>query len=138
MIPFILSCFFFLFVFVLVFFPLRSLSDFSLRGISQQRDEQEEIWEQSVSAACLVDQEEIIRHKHMDRQRDGFTRFEIIGVVGEDSSWLFTRHCHYLIKQLPAAAPPQADSETAVFQSASTIHEKINQHPVMTLKIKVD
>lgn len=61
----------------------RSLSDFSLGGISQQRDEQEEIWEQSVSAACLVNQEEIIiQRKHMDRRRDGVTRSKIIGLRG--------------------------------------------------------
>ena len=40
-------------------------------------------------------------------------------------SWLFTRHCHYRIKQLPAAAPLQADSETAVLHSASEIQETI-------------
>lgn len=58
----------------------------------------------------------------MQRQRGGFTRFKIKGCRGEgggDSSWLFTRHCHYLIKQLPATAPLQADGETAAHRSAS-------------------
>lgn len=43
------------------------------------------------------------------------------GLHGEViSSWLFTRHCHYLINQPPAAAPLQADSGTTVHSPASS------------------
>ena len=40
------------------------------------------------------------------------------------SSWLFTRHCHYLINQLPAAAPPQAHRGTAASAQHQARHNQ--------------
>lgn len=67
LIPFILLCYYYFY-----FLPTKVSLRFQPGGESviQQRDEQEEIWEQSVSAACLLKQEETIMTQKLVGRRE--------------------------------------------------------------------
>lgn len=127
----------FILVLFICFLPQSVSLRFHPGGNSQQRDEQQQIWERSVAAACLVDQQEIItRHTHIYRQWDGFTRCKIVIRREANSSWLFTRHCHYLIKRLPAAAPLQADNGNCSCPTSVNTEETVKQTSCLHFKNK--